>query len=305
MSRAPLALLLAACAGEPPLGAYAPADSDAPAAHVFTFAVLADPHVTAEGERTERLRDALAWIEGQAGARAIELVLVAGDVAWDQGYAPLLAAMEETSLPWVPITGDNEVNVGEEAVWDAAFSPHYDDLATSLDGWTRLPRPAHDPDTGRDAWLQCFAFRWRGVTFVGVDIASRVPGLLEGEIGRLHDFPGGSLPFLEQQLASRPEGPARDVVILTHNPLQQTIGGLMPEDQARLDEVLAPHADRVAMALGGHLHVDYEDADNDGRPYGVYLTDAVWDDEVRLRLIEVWSDGRSFSYVQETVTVPR
>lgn len=296
-------LLLLACAPDD----TAPVDTGEPpvAAHVFTFAVLADPHVTAEGDRTERLRDALAWLNGQAGPRAIELVLVAGDVAWDQGYAPFLTAMEELTLPWVPITGDNEVNVGEEAVWDAAFTPHYDELGASLEGWTRLPRPVAHPDVGRDAWLQCFSFRWRGVTFVGVDIASRIPGAIEGELGRLHDFPGGSLPFLEQQLAALPAGPTHDVVLLTHNPLQQTIGGLMPDDQARLDEVLVSYTDRVAMALGGHLHVDYEDADNEGRPYGVYLTDAVWDDDVRLRLVEVWSDGRSFSYVHEPVVVPR
>lgn len=297
-----LALLLACTPAD-----TVPTDTGEPpvSAHLFTFAVLADPHVTAEGDRTERLRDALAWLNGQAGPRAIELVLVAGDVAWDQGYAPFLTAMEELTLPWVPITGDNEVNVGEEAVWDAAFTPHYDDLAAALEGWTRLPRPVQHPDVGREAWLQCFSFRWRGVTFVGVDIASRIPGVLEGELGRLHDFPGGSLPFLEQQLAALPPGPAHDVVLLTHNPLQQTFGGLMPDDQVRLDEALAPYTDRVAMALGGHLHVDYDDAENEGRAYGVYLTDAVWDDDVRLRLVEVWGDGRSFSYVQEPVVVPR
>jgi hypothetical protein len=315
----PLLLALAACGDAPPAGPP-PADDDAadtePAAaadtevvaptRVFAFVVLADPHVVAEGDRTERLRDALAWIEANKEGRDLELVLLAGDLAWADGFGPFLSAMEDLTLPWVPITGDNEVQSGFEQAYDEAFTGQYAALAATLEGWSRLPTPVHHPDIGADAWLQCFSFRWRGVTFVGVDLSARVIDPLLGEFADLHDFPGGTLPFLADRLAELPaDGPREDVVVLTHNPMLWTAGGLNPDEQARLNEVVEPYGDRVALALGGHLHFDLDEPCPEGASYGVHLTDAVWDDDVRLRVVEVWSDGETFTYVQEGVTVPR
>lgn len=303
-----LTILLSALACRPPALATddtdPPADTDLPAAtpeRRFTFAVLADPHVTSDGEHAQRLRDAVAWVERERQARGIELVLIAGDIAWGDGFAATLDAMAPLGIPWVPIVGDNEVQLGSEQAYDDALTPHYEALAETLPGWVRLPTPVLDAELGHDAWYQCFAFDWRGVTFVGFDIASRVIHPLYGEFADLHDVPGGPLPFVLDQLAALPDGPREDVVMLTHNPLLWTAGGLDPDEQAHLLEALAPYDDRVALALGGHLHFDAEFPAADGVPFDVVLTDALWDDAPRVRLVDVWDDGRTFSYVHQVL----
>jgi hypothetical protein len=270
---------------------------------VFTFAILADPHVTTDGDHAQRLRDAVAWVEREKTSKAIELVLLAGDIAWSDGFPIVLDAMAPLTVPWVPIVGDNEVQLGSEQAYDDAMTPHYDALAEVLPEWVRLPTPTADASLGRDAWYQCFAFTWKGVTFVGFDVASRVLNPLDGEFADLHDVPGGPMPFVLDRLADRRDGPDEDVVLLTHNPLLWTAGGLDPDEQATWLEALAPYGDRVALALGGHLHFDAEFPAADGVPYDVVLTDALWDDAPRVRLVDVWSDGRTFTYVHHTEAI--
>lgn len=270
----------------------------------FSFVVFADPHVTSDSDHADRLREAVAWVEREREARGIELVLVAGDTAWSQGLPIFVDVMDDLSIPWVPMIGDNEIQVGDEEAYHEAVSPQLEALGADLPGWTRLDAPVANPETGRDAWFQGFGFTWGGVTFVGFDIAARVIDPLWGEFAYLHDFPGGSLPFLAERLDALPVGPREDVVVLTHNPMLWTAGGFDPVAQERLMEVVEPYGDRVALALGGHLHLDVEWVE-DAQPYEVALTDAIWDDEIRVRVVDVTLDGRTFRYAHETVVVER
>ena len=61
-------------------------------------------------------------------------------------------------------------------------------------------------------------------------------------------------------------------------------------------------SDRVAGAYSGHLHLDFEESVLDGG-YEVFITDATWDDDNRVRVVEVWGNGERFEYTQELVTV--
>lgn len=307
MPRAALTLAVAACAPSLPADPAPPRDTgEAPVVSGgdFAFVVLADPHLTGEGDRADRLRDAVAWIEAERDARGIELVLVAGDVAWGDGLPLVRGILDGLAIPWVPMIGDNEIQVGDEAAYHTTVSPHLDALGATLPGWIRQSGPVFLPEPGADAWLQGFGFTWRGVTFVGLDVAARVIDPLWGEFAYLHDVDGGSLPFLAERLDALAPGPREDVVVLTHNPLLWTAGGFDPVQQARLLEVVDPFADRVALALGGHLHLDAEWLATDEVPYDVVLTDAVWDDTNRARVVEVTLDGATFRYTHASVEIP-
>ena len=62
-------------------------------------------------------------------------------------------------------------------------------------------------------------------------------------------------------------------------------------------------ADTLWANFAGHLHLDAEIALPESG-YDVYVTDAVWDDSVTLRVVEVWTTNLRASYVVEQVTVP-
>ena len=85
----------------------------------FSFALIADPHITGPGEHEERLRAAVAAVEERVASDNIELVFVLGDIAWSGGYDLAHAAL---SVPWVPVQGDNPIQVGEEDGFELAFS---------------------------------------------------------------------------------------------------------------------------------------------------------------------------------------
>ena len=64
-----------------------------------------------------------------------------------------------------------------------------------------------------------------------------------------------------------------------------------------------PLEDFVAANYAGHYHVDYEHTPEDAG-YDVFVTDALWDDVVTVRVVEVWGDAAGFEYVQDLVEVP-
>ena len=97
---------LLAC-GEADLEDSTPLDSGAPYEHVFTFAVLADPHLYGNAEYLERAVKAIDWLNENAADRSIELVITVGDITWSEGAADAIDLYSTLELPHVPIIGDN------------------------------------------------------------------------------------------------------------------------------------------------------------------------------------------------------
>lgn len=271
------------------------------AEELFSFAVVADPHVTSAGENADKLAAALAWIDANAEQRQIELVLAAGDLAWGAGLDVAPALFDAISVPVVPLIGDNEVQAGGEERFDQVFAPRYQALATELEGWERAPTPTWDPDLQRDLWLQNAAWTHRGVRFLSLDwVVRAVDGVL-GELGALHDVEGGSLPWLTAQLQAAAAEPDEGVVLVSHIPMHL---GLFTLDQmATLGERLALRSASVYADFAGHVHVDSGQTLDD-LGYDVYTTQATHSDVVVVRVVHVTSDGERFSYTHERVEVP-
>lgn len=299
--------LLLACAE--PATKTAPADTadTAPAAleTVFSFAVLADPHVSGEGDNATRLEQAVTWINEQAPTRGIELVFVVGDIGWgEDGLALFRELLDGLTVPYLPVLGDNEVHFDSEQLFDTTFADHYAALAESLPGLTRGPVEVDNPAWATTSWFQNFAFPYGGVWFLGLDWNSRDPDPLWGEYGEIHDFEGGTFPWFEAELAAMDPSEAEDVLLFSHHPMHAGVF-----DSGEMDQLVGatlPVAGRVAAAFAGHIHVTYEQPVDDGG-YDVFVTDAVWDDEITVRLVDVQTDGARFSYAQtlEVVALAR
>lgn len=309
----PLLSLVSACAGP---ADSAPAATDtaadtagdtagdaAPPTLAFRFAVLADPHVYADAsENLDRLQRAVAWIEAEREARDLRLVLVVGDSAWGEGLAPARAALDALTIPYVPINGDNEVQSGWEEAYATTFADHYQRLAGELDGFVLAPVEVENPEVGVTSWFHNLAFDYGGLHFVGLDWASRVMNPILGEMGYLHDFPGGTFPFFAEALAARAGGAREHVVLFSHIPMHLSPGGFDLDQLAQVTAVTAPLADVVWADLAGHYHGNGEETVPDAG-YDLHVTDAVWDDELSVRLVEVWTDGEGFRPTTEVVVI--
>lgn len=266
--------------------------------HAFSFAILADPHVVSATGNADRLRTAVAWIDAQAEERSIELVLVLGDIGWSAGLQVSHDVLAELTMPWVPVLGDNEIQFGDEQRFDAVFGPVYEGLGDELDDFVRAPVRAWNPERETDSWFQNAAFSHRGVRFVALDWSSRVLGNLLGETADLHDFQGGSFPFFVQQVGGMGAGAFEDTILLSHHPMH--VPSFTQGELGSVASVTWPHRDRVFGAFGGHYHGNGEE-EVEGTGYTAWVTDAVFDDELTIRVVDVWGNGVRFDYEQELV----
>lgn len=305
--------LLLACAVPPPadVAETAPVDSgDHPADDTggaeptlrFRYVVIADPHVyDTESDHLDRLDRAVAWVNNNAEALDLELVLVVGDICWGTGIDAARASLDRLTPTWVPINGDDEIAGGAEEAYALAFADHYEALSTTLDGWVMGPVEVWNPQFETTSWFHNLAFTWKGVRFVGLDWASRDPNVILSEMGELHDFEGGTWPFFVEQVGAAGVA-GEDVVMFSHIPMHLSPGGFDLAEMERVTGVTAPRAEHVWADLAGHYHGSASETVPDAG-YDLHVTDATWDDEVELRLVEVWANELRFEPSTELVIV--
>lgn len=294
--------LATACVSAPEGEVVDPEWSAGALAPRFRFAVIADPHITsADGDRPERLAQVVDWINASAAEEDLRFVLVLGDIAWSDGFTTARTALDQLSIPYVPINGDNEVQFGADGTFDEVFADQYAFLSTTFDGWEMGATAVHDLDADRDTWFHNFAFDYEGVRFVGLDWASRHLGGPESELGVLHDYPDGTMPFLREQLAGesadRPvEAPLESMVLFSHIPMH--LGGFDLDGAAVLTDAVGAVGTSVWANLAGHYHFDGEERVEEGG-YDVIVSDAVWDDEVEVRVVSAAANEETFSWHTE------
>ena len=287
-------ILSLACVGDPQDTAVSEPELE----YLFSFAVIADPHISSGLEHQERLAGAVDWVNQQD----VELVWVVGDIGWNEGLPIARALLDELTAPYIPIIGDNEVHIGpSEEAFDQTFADHYALLASEYPDFQRGAVEVHHPEFERTVWLQNLSFSHRGLRWVGLDWNSRDDDALLGEFGHLNDMDGGTLPFLADQLGPLEPLESEDVLLFSHHPMHLGAFNL-----AQMDELVAltgPIQGRVAGAYAGHLHATAQVEVDDGG-YTAFVTDATWDDDNTVRIVEVWGNGQRFAYEQHLEVVP-
>lgn len=276
-------------------------DDGGPVEFVFALGVIADPHITGNVEHTERLDVAVAWMNQHAAERSIELVVVLGDLGWGNGLPGVKDQLDALTVPYVPFTGDNEIQGDSEEEFYDTFTPQWELLATELDAFDMASMPVYNPEIDGDSWFNIFSFDHRGVHFAGTDWCARVDGTILGELGDLHDFAGGTWPWLEADLEGRFVDPDDSIILLSHIPMH--IGMFDVEEVDKIEVLFDSVGDAIYANLAGHVHLDSHHVLADGL-YEVFTYDATWDDEVTVGLVEVSGNDQRFEYTHELHIVP-
>lgn len=306
-----LLFLVACSAGEPSStktadthtpGTPDPDTSAPPLEHAFTFAVITDTHVTREGESLDRMNQAVDWLVAESDAQDIELVFILGDIAWGGGFELARASLDRLPVAWVPIQGDNPIQVGDEAKFQPTFASQLSTLSDTLPGWRLAPSPVDNPEREALSYLHNFAFDHGPVRFVGLDWNTREVHPLWGETPDTHDFDGGTLPFLRDELTALADGPDGRLIVLTHMPMFFGPGGYDEPEATALIDTLAIRPGAVQHNLCGHLHGNGEHHWDDAG-IDVLITDATFDDANTVRRVEVWTNGEQVVLVSEVFDV--
>lgn len=278
------------------------ADAGAPQAiEPFSMVLIADPHITGESERDTRLQAVVEWVNGEAAGRNIELALVLGDIGWGVGIQRAKEMLDELEVPYVPLKGDNVVVEGGGEEFETVYGPHYEQLGGLLEGWRRADFPVFSPLLDQQIWLNNVAFHHRGLHFVGLDWSARGAVGLAAEMGNLHDFEGGTLPWLKAELESHSSSAADSFVMASHIPMH--LGAFTLDGMAILEAALAEKRPAVYANLAGHVHQTYQASVGEGL-YEVFVTDATWDDENTIDVVRIEGDAAGYRYQHELVEVP-
>lgn len=264
---------------------------------LYSFAVIADPHVYSNPESGARLASCVEWINAVEEEKLVEFVFVVGDLG---RFAEVKAILDGLAVPYVPIIGDNDVIASDED-FDMVFAPQYEHLATVLENWQRQPTPVWNPEVEEYSYFQNFSFDHRGVHFMGIDWCSRTDGSIDKEQADLHDFEGGTWPWFVEYITNCDKEMLENIVMLTHHPMH--VAPVIPleivsfsiEEDETINLFTGVYGDHVYANMAGHYHVWWHEYRELGQ-YELFVTEATHLLGNTLRLVHVYNDGEGFSY---------
>jgi len=228
----------------------------------FSFAVIADPHVSGNPDHRAKFEAAVDWIISNRESRDIELTFVLGDIAWGgtKGNRNLAVAkkildrLSDNEITYIPVIGDNEVQTESEKEFQEIFESHFRKLSAVLDNWQKASIPV------KNMYLQNFSFDYKGCHFVCPDFISRKAG---EEGGELHDFTGGSWRWFKNDIERCPKLKEENIIIMTHIGMFHT--GFEFADKfvfsaGEMDKIkgfLKDYKNNVDSNYAGHLHLNW------------------------------------------------
>jgi len=294
----------------------------------FSFAVIADPHIDGKPDHLACLQKAVGNVIATRADHKTVLVFVLGDIAWGGvGAANLATAraalqpLNEAGVPYVPLIGDNDCQTTVlDRQFHQAFSPQYAYLSERLTHWNKSPTPVEDPrgPKERPIYLQNFSFDWGPCHFVCADFATR-PG---SNRGTLHDFPGGTWPWMKDDLRTCAKPKEANIVIFSHIPLFHVGLGYLDQylmdgaDDRTLIDFLFPNRAHLSAVYAGHIHQNFAcDVQREGvRVYTLLATDETWSSRqpteflgepgCTVRYVGVTAGPSAVRYTQTVVEVP-
>ena len=133
------------------------------------------------------------------------------------------------------------------------------------------------------------------VNFVCLDLVTRAhappeyPGI--GPEAHLHEFEGGTWPWLVDHLELHPPGGYKNTIFLSHHPPLpiEDVNLSFAEYETLVETIYGKHGDSVLGFFVGHWHLDLV-TDSENEPPLVVVTSAAKQDS-RVRVVQVFSDG--------------
>lgn len=286
----------------------------------FSFAVIADPHISGNPDHKAKFEKAIDWIISNKESKNIELTFVLGDIAWggtksNRNLAvakKILDRLSENGITYIPIIGDNEIQYGSENEFQEVFMPHFNILSEKLDNWKKASAPV------AGMYLQNFSFDYKDCHFVCPDFISRKAG---SDGGELHDFTGGSWPWFKNDIERCPKPKNENIIIMTHIGMFHTGFDFADKfvfsknQMDRIKSFLNDYKDNVDSNYAGHLHMNWYVpvwSELFVPLYHVIVTDETWskvqwpeveDPGLTVRWVQVDNSGTIISYKQNIESI--
>ena len=147
----------------------------------FSIVFISDihyAHYVGEEDYLKRLKYAVEYINEHCQEENIQLVGVLGDIAWTniKYIQEAKDQLDKLNIPYAPVIGNNEVNKGEngEINFYTVYKTHFQYLAGIFQGWEKTHVPVQDPYTGKEIYLQNYAFNFKGLRIICADWNNRV-----------------------------------------------------------------------------------------------------------------------------------
>lgn len=273
----------------------------------FAIAAIADPHLTGTNVTTEkykRLQAAVTWINENREARGIEVVVVLGDIGWSGGLKPARAALDKLEIPYVPIIGDNCMHAGDEKTWSDVFGPVYKTLESDFKGLSRGATPTTHGKTGKAVILQNVSFDLHGVHIVALDISPREKLGLIGELGDIHDYPGGSWPWFQKDIEKVKNYPKGSVLVAAHIPMHISAGALDTGHMAKVKALSDTVPGLIHASIAGHYHIDAL-VDIPSLPFPSYVVGPIFAGPLPVHIATATVSTDEVTWIHDTVPLPQ
>lgn len=295
------------------------------AAESFAFAVISDLHVgdAQDDFGTPGYDDALsAPLGGQESVRnsqktvekvnaltgrySIKFVVVTGDLTDSAERSEFAAArrlLDGLSVPYVPLPGNHDLwpytslteasaPIGDQ-YFEEAFGDVFEALRATFPGLRKAVGPVWNPERGAAARPQNLAFSFGGYGFVCLDWNSRrhaarqLPG--SHPQADLHDFAGGTYPWLTELIRSGWLDDKKRVFLFQHHPFRTLVPdwgfGFSRSEKKKVAALLRP--EEFWGVFAGHQHRNFvgeafDDFDRIPRPFQPGPLGPAWKDLLAL-----------------------
>jgi hypothetical protein len=270
------------------------------------------------GDPLIRLRNSVRWINQHINDLKIHFVVVTGDMSESAEVSELLRCkqlLDSLEVPYIPMIGNHDIwplSQGSESPvpdGDSLLNIMFEDVFSGLssyfpdwDNGTRLDK-IWDTEDSCYSYFQNFSFNYGSYTYVMTDFNSRAHDIriFNGSAAdaQLHDYSGGTWPWLQQFITDYPVKGQDNILIFAHHPLSKSLltGSFASFDVNEYDAItqfLLPYKDCIGAWIAGHKHnVDeyniktwtfsstiatgYEAAANWEYPNGHFRIFKIWD----------------------------
>lgn len=223
---------------------------------------------------TEKLRNVVNWINANAQAEKIEIVLITGDVSDRAEVSTFIMAkriLDSLTVPYVVTNGNHDMwprVIGNDApkpfgdsIFAQIYSSHFNQLSQELADWndgTRLNR-VYNPINDMYSQFQNFSFSKGSYRFIVNDFASRYKkpiGVGTMINAKLYNIPGGTFPWLINSMQQSEPQIDNGIVWLQHFPFDdELLSATYSFNNAEHDSLvdLIENKD-FGLCIAGHRH---------------------------------------------------